>query len=139
MASLYQRPSSSVSRVAAVSSNAASMARRSTKAPEQQRGVVRRIDVQAHATPFDAAPLAGHKIFDGRDAPPRVSRADFEIAEVKPELARALVERNRHRDGIAAIVRLFDEADHLAVIDRHEAQVAGLLQRRIVTANSVES
>src|SRR6478736_2742160 len=139
MASLYQRPSSSVLWLAWASSNAASMAQISSKTPEQQRGIARRIDVQAHPPPLDAAALPSHKVFDRGHAPGLIRWSDLEVAAMKPELARGFVERDRHSDRIAALYGLLDETDHLTVIDRYEAQVAGLLQSRIAAPNAVET
>ena len=48
------------------------------------------------------------------------------------------VERDRDRDRVVAVDRFLDEADHLAVVDLGEAQVAGLQQRRIVAPQPVE-
>ena len=49
--------------------------------------------------------------------------------------------RQRDRDRrrrVRRVDRLLDEADHLAVLDAEEAQIAGLLQRGIAAADVIE-
>ena len=68
-----------------------------------------------------------------------VARADGDLAEVEPERARAVaVERDGDGDRVVMLDRFLDEADHLAVVDLREAQVAGLLQRRVLASDAVE-
>src|SRR5665213_605605 len=69
---------------------------------EQQGRVIRRIDGQPHAAPFDHMPLAAHQIDDGADRADVVAASDRDIAEVEPECARTVaVQCNRHRHRVA--------------------------------------
>src|SRR2546428_1115781 len=138
MASLYQSSSWRASRSAAIWG--AMFTAASRQAPEQEGRILRRIDAQAHAAPFDRMPLAGHEVLDRADAVPRIVRTDLKIAEMEPELARTVAgERNRGRHRVVARDRLLDEADHLLVVHLGKAEIARLQERRIVFADPVEA
>ena len=79
------------------------------------------------------------EILDGRDAAARARGADLDLAEMEPELARpGPAQRDRYRHRIVAGGRFLDEADDLGVVEAGEAQVVGLLQRRVGLAHPVE-
>ncbi len=47
-------------------------------------------------------------------------------------------QRDRHDDAVGLIDRFLDKGDDVAVFDGNEAQLAGLLQRRVFAADAVE-
>ncbi len=59
-------------------------------------------------------------------------QADLDVAERQPEFVRIARQRDSDDDAVGLVDRFLDEADHIAVLDRKEAQVAGLLQRRVL-------
>src|SRR5262249_61568946 len=139
IASLNQ--SSSLSSLAAAPmSVTTSMARPSREAAEQQGGILLLIDAQTDTAPLEDVPLAGDQIFDGFDAPARDRWADLDIAEMKPELARSDLSQP-HGDGhrIIASHRFLYETDDIVVVVLLEAQIVGLLDRRIVPPYAVEA
>jgi hypothetical protein len=66
----------------------------------------------------------------------RLRRTDLDLAEVEPELRGPRRQRDGDRDRVVAIDGFLDEADDLAVVDLREAQIAGLLQRRVARAGA---
>src|ERR1700738_5063719 len=137
IASLNQ--SSSMSSLDSILMSAVASTVRSGKAAEYQCRILLLIDAQAHASPFDHMPFSGEQVFNGFDAPPRRRRADLDLAEMEPELPRALLcQRDRYCDGVVAGHRFLDIADHVLIIDVRKAEIAGLQQRGICFANAVE-
>src|SRR6185437_12995209 len=110
----------------------------SRQTAKQQRGIAHRIDPQADAAPLDRVPLAGDQVLDGRDVAAVVRQADLNVAERKPELMRLARQRDRRDDAVGLVDRFLDEADHVAVFDRDETQIAGLLQGGVGAAGAVE-
>src|SRR5215211_8760407 len=138
IASLYQSWSWLVSRSMLIC-GARFMRCPSRIATEQESGVLRLIDAQADAPPFEQMAFAGHQVFNRSDAAARIRRADLEIAEMEPELARAMAgDRHRRRHRIVARDRLLDEADDLLVVHLHEAEIARLQKRGVLFADPVE-
>src|SRR5712692_8958621 len=121
MASLNHSSSPSSLR-SALMSGATFTAPPSRKATKHEGRVLLLIDAQPDPAPFEDVPLAGHQVLDRLDALPRLGRSDLDLAEMKPELERAVL-RQGHRDrhGIVAADRLLDEADHLVIVDLCEA------------------
>src|SRR6202171_789031 len=90
----------------------------SSQTAKQQRGIAHRVDPQPHAAPL---------------AP-----ADLDVAERKPEFVHLARQRDGRNDRVGLIDRFLDKADDVAVIDRNEAQLAGLLQRGVFAPGTVE-
>ncbi len=66
--------------------------------------------------------------------------ADGDLAEVEPECAGTVtVQRNRNGDGVVVADRFLDEADHLAIVDLRETQIAGLQQGRVLAPQPVQA
>src|SRR4029079_16877618 len=63
---------------------------------------------------------------------------ELDVAKRKPEFVDLARQRYCDGDGVGLIDRFFHEADDIAVVDRKEAQLAGLLQRRVFPARAVE-
>ena len=82
--------------------------------------------------------FAGDQVFDRGDVAAIVGHADLDIAEREPEFVHVARQRDRDDDAVGLIDRFLDEGDDVAVIDRNEAQIAGLLQRRVLPADAVE-
>src|ERR1700677_612805 len=141
-ASLYQSPS--LSRTAATGDSSASMegirfiTGPSRQAAKEHGGIARRVYPQPNAAPFDRIPLAGDQVFDGGDVAALAAVADLDIAERKPEFVRLARQRDGHRHAVGLVDRFLDKADDIGVIDRNEAQIAGLLQRCVGAAGAIE-
>src|SRR6188472_1856653 len=87
-----------------------------SNATEQQGGVMIRIDHETYTTPCEGDALACHKIFHRENRPFGAGRADFEVAEMKPEFAAAASKSNRDCYSIVSGLRLLDKADDLSVV-----------------------
>src|SRR5262249_43743958 len=114
------------------------MSQPSCDAAEDEGRVVRRIDVQAHAAPFEQQALAGGEVLDFAHRLPGLAHADVLVTEVQPELLRGVGERDRAGDRVVAADRLLQETDDIVVVDLQELQVAGLLKRAVVTTDLVQ-
>src|ERR1700731_4416487 len=100
----------------------------SRQTAKEQCGITRRINPQADAAPLDGIAFAGDQILHCRDVTALAGNAYLDIAKRKPELMRLARQRDSDRDAVGLIDRFLDEADDVAVLDWHEAQLAGLLQ-----------
>src|SRR6266480_2307383 len=141
MASLYQ----SSSRSRSVTGNSFSsmddirfIGGPSRQAAKEQRGVARWIDPQANAAPLYRGSLAGNQVLDRGDVAAVVRQADLNIAERKPEFVHVARQRNGRHHRVGLIDRFLDESGDVAVIDRDEAQLAGLLQAGVLPSDAVE-
>src|SRR5262245_51709320 len=100
---------------------------RPLRAPQNERRVRLRIDAQAHAAPLDGVFHAADQIDNVVRTVTCVRWTNFDIANMKPEFARAGPgERNRDGDRVAAFSRLLDEADDLGVVDLRKSQIGRL-------------
>src|ERR1700682_468016 len=112
--------------------------RASRTATEEQSGIAPRIDPQADTAPFDGIAFTGHQVFNRGDVAAIAGHADLDVAERQPEFVDVARQRDGDDDAVGLIDRFLDEADDVAVLDRNKAQIAGLLQRRVVAARAVE-
>src|SRR3984893_797861 len=112
--------------------------RPSRQAAKEQSGVAQGIDPQTAAAPLDGVALAGDQVLDRGHLTAIARHANLDIAERQPEFVHVARQRDRDDDAVGLIDRFLDEADDVAVIDRNEAQIAGLLQRRVCPAGAVE-
>src|SRR5882757_6127316 len=110
----------------------------SRQAAKEKGGIARRIDPQMDASPFHGTPLTGDQVFYGGDMFAFTADIDLDIADRKPELMRLARQRNRGDDRIGPVHGLLHKADDVAVIDRDEPQIGGLLQRRIGPPRPIE-
>src|ERR1700744_6793171 len=142
MASLYHN--SSWSRIAATGDSSASMdgirfmAVTSRQAAEEQGGIAHRVDPQPNAAPFDRISFAGNEVLDGGHVTALAGRADLNVAERQPEFVRIARQGDGTHDAIGLVDGFLGKADDVAVVDRNEAQVCGLLQRGVGPAGAVE-
>src|SRR5579871_2014888 len=138
IASLYQSSSASFgsASICAITFMSGGSSR---DAAQENGGIVGRIDAQAHTAPFDGLPLASDQVLDKAYRTPGIWRPDLHVAEMEPELPRPAAGK-RDGDGHCVVVRdrFLEKADHLAVVDLREAQVAGLQQCRIGAAQLIE-
>src|SRR4051794_40973499 len=91
--------------------------RPSRQTAEQVGGIACRVDTQANSAPLHGVTFAGDQVLQRNDLTTIVVCSDLDIPKRKPELMYIARERNRDSDGIGAIDRFLDEADHVAVID----------------------
>src|SRR5665213_4545303 len=138
MPSLYQSPSWAAPVCASSLMLARTFMTALGVAFEQEGRIGGRVDVQADTVPLKQAAIAGDEIFDFAHRPARVRRADLGVAEVEPEAARLLGKRYDNGDGIAAVHRFLDEADHVRIVGLQEAEVCRLQQRRVFAADRIE-
>src|SRR3977135_3466229 len=110
----------------------------SRQATEQQSRVAHRIDPQPDAAPFDRIAFAGDKFVAARDLAAFTAGIDLGVAERQPEFVHVARQRDRHRYRIGMVDGLLHKTDHVTVLDAEKAQIAGLLQRCIGTADVVE-
>ena len=82
--------------------------------------------------------FAGDQVFDSGDITTLAGDADLDVAERKPEFVRVARQRDSHHDAVGLVDRFLDKADDIAVIDRNEAQISGLLQGCVGPARAVE-
>src|ERR1700730_19015477 len=112
--------------------------RPSRQAAKEQSGIAHRIDPEPEAAPLDGVALAGDQVLDRGDVSAIAGHADLDIAEREPEFVHVARQRYRDDDAVGLIDRFLDEADDVTVIDRNEAQLACLLQRRVCPPGAVE-
>src|SRR6202165_5718053 len=110
----------------------------SSQTAKQQRGIAHRVDPQPNAAPLDRVSLAGDQVLDRGDVAAIAGAADLDVAERKPEFVHLARQRDGRNDRVGLIDRFLDKADDVAVIDRNEAQLAGLVQRGVFAPGTVE-
>src|SRR6185312_12606826 len=141
-ASLYQ--SSSLSRTAGADNSSASMdgirfmTVPSRQAAKEQSGIAHRVYPEPNAAPFERISLAGDQVFNGGDVAALAGDTDLNVAERKPESVRVARQSDGARHAVGLIDRFLDEADDVAVIDRNETEIAGLLQGGVGPADAIE-
>src|ERR1700674_1477461 len=140
MASLYQSssPSRAVTGSSVASMDDSRFMEPSRQAAEEQGGIAHRIDPQSNAAPLHGISFASDQVFNRGDVAALAADADLDVAKRKPEFVHLARQRDGADDGVGLIDRLLHEADDIAVIDRNEAQLAGLLQRRVCPPGAVE-
>src|SRR6266478_7665101 len=111
---------------------------RSRQAAKQKGGIARRIDPQSNAAPFDGIALAGDQVLNRGDVAAIAARPELDVAKRKPEFVHLARQRDCDGDGVGLVDRFLDEADDISIIDRQEAQLTCLLQRRVCLAGAVE-
>src|SRR3954454_23848063 len=90
------------------------------------------------AAPFHRSPFAGDQVLDRGNVLAFAIHIELDVADRKPELMRLARQGDRGNDGVGPVHRLLHKADDVAVIDSDEAEIAGLLQRRVRPARAVE-
>src|SRR5450755_5150291 len=140
MASLYQSssPPRSVTGNSFSSIDGMRFMGPSRQTAKQQRGIAHRVDPQANAAPLERESLAGDQVLDGGDMAAFSADEDLDVGERKPEFMHIARQRDDTHDSVGHIDRFLDKADDIAVIDRNEAQLAGLLQRRVLAPDPIE-
>src|SRR5258705_12214952 len=103
---------------------------RSRQAAKQVDGIADRIDPQSNAAPLDGIAFASDQVLNRGDVAAIPAGPELDVAKRKPEFVHLARQRYCDGDGVGLIDRFFHEADDIAVIDRKEAQLACLLQRR---------
>ncbi len=106
---------------------------------EQQRRILIWVYCQPRPAPLEFDTFAGNQIFNCTYRSFCAFRSNLKVTEVKPEFATSRSKCDRYNDSAVLRCRFFDEPNDILAIDLQEAQILGLQQCCVLSADPIQA